>query len=404
MALTKIGDLVRLIANIRLDLVDILAMQTLNYETISNVIGTIYGESSGAVGAVTFGTTPLSAITIGECMLIGSKRVSGSSGRCEGIAIHYNPASPYQSGSTTVDISAYSAVGYPYLWFARTEMQADMANRRSYDSGAGREVTISPNTRWRQKVIFGATSTRDTPPDAEQDWYVFAQVTAWAGIVPTIETIDPYDVGIVPRTDPYATSYLGKLLRRTVGTSYAGYKMGLPYRLNMLAQKLTSVISNDWAFGEDQTLTTAGTVGLAGEADPGINQLSADMESVAIQPVMLAWGKVTTTATVTDFSEVTKRDVATDASSRSSAGVYLIGIRAPSGIVSVNVTIKSKDSPAIDVPAQAATVVTRVNNGTGAGDFIIVVWTYDKGNAGTDADPALADIDFYITVWGHLEA
>lgn len=395
MALTKIGDLVRLIANIRLDLVDILAMQTLNYETLSNVIGTLYGESSGAVGAVTFGTAPLSAITIGECMLIGSKRVSGSSGRCEGIAIHYNPASPYQSGSTTVDISAYSAVGYPYLWFARTEMQADMANRRSYDSGAGREVTISPNTRWRQKVIFGATSTRDTPPNTEQDWYVFAQVTAWAGIVPTIEPIDPYDVGIVPRTDPYATSYLGKLLRRTVGASYAGYKMGLPHRLNMLAQKLTSVISNDWGFGEDQTLTTAGTVGLAGEADPGINQLSADVEAlndaVLLRPQLLAWGFVGATGALTgdNFTGLSKLAVATTPDSHTiGTGVYAIKVTAES-ISSVIVSIRDSGGNFFTDPFKIA-------SGHNAGEtpnFTLAVWTVDESDLASDHG-------FYVQVWG----
>lgn len=212
-----IGDAVRFDDDERLDIPDAKRIQGFVYEAVADALGGIMGECAGVLTQPAFGST-VGAVTIGECMLAGFRRKAGSTRRVRGGVFHYDPASAYQAGSTTVNLSAYqSPEAFPYLWFCRREMEADQESRRRHVGGV--EASYNPNTTKRQRIGFGVTIDREVPPDETDDWFVFARVIAWSGSfpnkVPTIQPIHAFDKGLPIGTHASITNQLGLFLMYT---------------------------------------------------------------------------------------------------------------------------------------------------------------------------------------------
>lgn len=391
---SPIGDLVNFEDDERLDKPDALALQVLGYEALADALGGLLGECSGVVGWPTFGTTPTSAITIGECVLVGSRRRSGSTNRPRAVIHAYNPASTYQAGSTTVDVSAYDAADQlAYLWFARTEMLADIASRRRWSGGG--EATFNPNTTKRTRIIFGTSLDTATPPDEDNDWYVFAQIVSWAGSVPTIEPFHPLEPGNLAGSGSTDDSKIAKTLVDVGALTGPGVRLGFAEYVDVLRRAQLMQLDSDWTFDPDTgEVLTAGTVSILGNGadQQGNKQLAERLDVIEDQPVLMCVGKVLTSGAVSNFASLIRREAIVDADSRTSAGIWKVAVRSPGGIASVNVSVKNRDGGP-DPASDASTIRSYVISGTGAGNYWVVVWAWDNTNAPSD-------VDFYIQVWG----
>lgn len=390
---SPLGDLVNFEDDERLDKPDALALQVLGYEALADDLGGLLGECSGVIGWPTFGTTPTSAITIGECVLVGSRRRSGSTNRPRAVIHPYNPLSTYQSGSTTVDVSAYDAADQlAYIWFARTEMLADIASRRKF--AAGVESTFNPNTRKRTRIIFGTSLDTATPPDEDNDWYVFAQIVSWAGSVPTIEPFHPFEPGNLAGAGDTNDAKIAKTLVDSGALTDPGVRLGFPEYLDVLRRAQLMQLDSDWTFDPDTgEVLTAGTVSILGNGadQQGNKQLAERLDVLEDQPSLLLWGRVTIDAATPSFANLSRREVPVDADAHGATGVFSLGCKS-TGQPVVNVTPSRRSSG--DFTGTAPTHQVQILAGTGAGvNWVITVRLWDNTNAAVDSD-------FHITAFG----
>jgi hypothetical protein len=252
-----IGDAVRFDDDERLDIPDAKRLQRFVYEALADALGGIMGECAGVLTQPAFGSN-VGAVTIGECMLAGFRRKAGSTRRVRGGVFHYDPASPYQAGSTTVNLSAYqSPERFPYLWFCRREMEADQESRRRHVGGV--EASYTPNTTKRQRIGFGVTIDREVPPNETDDWFVFARVIAWSGSfpnkVPTIQPIHAFDKGLPLGTNANVANQLGMLLMYTGDADTS-----LARAIGLLANFVLRLTSNTHGFDAGSLEVSNGSI------------------------------------------------------------------------------------------------------------------------------------------------
>ena len=390
---SPIGDLVNFEDDERLDKPDALRFQTFGYEALADALGGLLGECSGVLGWPTFGTTPTSAITIGECVLVGSRRRSGSTNRPRAVVHAYNPLSTYQAGSTTVDVSAYDAADQlAFIWFARTEMLADIASRRRWSGGG--ENTFNPNTTKRTRIIFGTSLDTATPPDEDNDWYVFAQIVSWAGSVPTIMPFHPLEPGNLAGSGSTNDSKIAKTLVDVGALTTPGVRLGFAEYADVLRRAQLMQFDSDWTFDPDTgEVLTSGTVSILGNgaSQQGTKQLAERLDLLEDQPAMLLWGRVTTDAATASFANVSRREVPVDADARAGLGIFSLGCKS-TGQPVVNVSPSRRVSG--DFTGTAPTYQVQISAGTGAGvNWVITVRFWDNTNT-------LVDSDFHITAHG----
>lgn len=373
MAETPIGDLVLFEDDQRLDAVDARALQVLIYQCVADALGGLMGETSGVLGGVDFDTANPAAVGVGECVLAGFKRSTGSSARVEGVIIHYNPAGNYQSQVTLPTLAPYAAgEETPYVWFCRAETAADRATRKRYQ--AGQERSFTPLTRLRQNVRFGVTIDRTSPPDANNDWFVFGQVSDWVGGIPTITPISPFDIGIEPAAALQDGYFVGATVRKINqlpaedgpfihGPSVGPWANGLARIITYLGQALAQTNVGSVTFASDGSTTPSETGPFLVTQDGGsrgrqeldaalataeqdIEDLQAELGSGAIASLLrtatLMSGTMTSGGTFTRKGIRDGMDVITD---HPSTGVYDITFETSglitSALSTVQITVKS---------------------------------------------------------------
>ena len=397
MAVAPIGDTVRVEDDERLDIPDFNALQTLIYETLADVIGGLFGECSGVLGWPTFGTTPASAITVGECVFVGVRRRTGSSHRPRGGVFPYNPASTYQTGSTTLDLFPYSgAEENPYLWFARTEMVADVASRRRHTAGS--ENTFTPETRVRQRIIFGTSPDKTLAPDENNDWFVWGRVVDWNAGVPVIEPFHPFERGNLADSGSTNDSKIAYILATVASLTDPGVNLGVAEYIDVLRRAVLMALDSDWTFNNDTGgVATAGEVGLLSPVTGGTDfiggkQAKERIEALEASPKLVLWGRVIFTSGTPSFANITRLQTPADADTDVSKGVTQLGVKC-NGHPVVHVTPSSRSGG--DFTGTAPTLSVEVTTGTGANGWVITVKGWDNANANED-------VDFHIVVFGAL--
>lgn len=383
-----IGDLVRLEDDERLDIPDARRLQSFVYEALADAIGGTFGPCHGVLSEPAFGTA-VGAVTIGECVLVGIKAATGGTKRFRGGVFPYNPASSYQAGNTTVNLSAYqSPEAFPYLWFCRRELEADIETRVRHVGGV--ESTYAPNTTRRQYIGFGATTDFSTPPNETEDWFIFARVTGWSGVfpnkVPTIEPVHIFDKGKLLGLYGTASNYLGAYMMDQDGGVSIAQAMGL------LSHFILRLTSNTHTF-DPSTLEDLAATSATFEPDPavrGIMELHDDLEAVEDvvnnQPVMLAWGYIQADGALTgdNFTGMNKRQVAAAADAKTGTGEYSLKVKAAS-VAAVHITLRASASDPSSVNNPSCVV--------GGGNATIGFNTFNL--AGSAADRPV-----WVTVWG----
>lgn len=338
---TPIGDLVRLEDDERLDIPDARRLQSFVYEALADAIGGTFGPCYGVLSEPAFGAV-VGAVTIGECVLVGIKAATGGSKRFRGGVFPYNPASSYQAGNTTINLSAYqSPEAFPYLWFCRRELEADIETRVRHVGGV--ESTYAPKTTRRQYIGFGATTDFSTPPNETEDWFIFARVTGWSGVfpnkVPAIEPVHIFDKGKLLGLYGTASNYLGAYMMDQDGGTGIAQAMGL------LSHFILRLTSNTHTF-DPSTLEDLAATSATFEPDPavrGIMELHDDLEAaeavLAATPRMLVWGSVLAAGTLSgpNFAGLNKLQAAAFNDQLFDVGDYNIHVRATE-ITSVQVT------------------------------------------------------------------
>jgi len=398
-----IGDLVRLEDDERLDIPDARRLQSFTYEAVADALGALFGECSGVLSVPVFGET-VGAVTIGECMLAGFKRRPGSNTRVRGGLFHYNPASPYQAGNTTLNLSAYqSPEAFPYLWFCRRELEADVETRVRHIGGV--ESTYAPKTTRRQYIGFGATTDLNTPPNETEDWFVFARVVSWSGVnpnkVPTIQPISVFDRG--HRLGAVNAASLSDLIGRySLLTGFldssGGIETGIAKVIGLLANFILRLDSNTHDFNANTLVVQPGSTAKFVPSDSAVRgrkELHADLETVediiAATPRMLVWGSVPANGALTgpNFTGLNKLQAAGSNDSYVT-GAYTIKVKAASKPVCVQATTNENTVGGTALSRNPHAFVSATADPT---VWNVVIFTWDA--AGAEANNA-----FYVTVWG----
>lgn len=270
-----IGDLVRLESDERLDIPDAAALQTLVYQSLVDALGGLLGECSGVLGLPVYDTSSAPLIGIGEATFVGSRRLAGSTHRAAGLVVHYNPASPVQSGSTSINLAGYVGNTNTYLWWARQMADSDTATRRRWVSGA--EATFTPETRRRTRVIFGASTSATVAPDTTAEWFVFARCVSWLGSVPIIQSYSPWDIGSPGSGLGPPYPYIGQYINDVQGLLTSGVKSGVPALVSTLATRVLQLLDSAWDVSPNGVIVTPGTLsfGASVPANSGATQMNA---------------------------------------------------------------------------------------------------------------------------------
>lgn len=221
-------DYVRVEGDERLDIPDFMAASSLPGEAIWRLAGAIFGSADGVLTAA-----PLSwdlaasgaggsTVTLSKMLLYGGNPDSpgvdndSSSYLPSGFVLAYDPAGDVQvSMQNTVNFAAGQAAGKgTSVWWSRSEVAADLGNRRKYNGPSSKEMNEALLTRYRQAVTFatvvGDVQFESPPAIPGRTWHrLFHVAFAIDGGEPTVFWASPMDYWLSPAgADGYSIARL----------------------------------------------------------------------------------------------------------------------------------------------------------------------------------------------------
>lgn len=173
----------------RLDRNDFEGMQSLVYEAMRLGFGGITA-AGGVLGGMAIDASAPAATTIAEGTILTAETVGSPPILWNSRVTHHAPLETWQSGLSTVNLAGIDPA-LPWIWARRSLVDHDTATRREWDSLLGDEVSITPETRRRARVVFGVGTA---VPDGNPGWTKIAKIVSWAGGIPTIERIHAFDL------------------------------------------------------------------------------------------------------------------------------------------------------------------------------------------------------------------
>lgn len=307
---------------LRLDVGDTDALRLLAVEGRAEALASLLGggtasrEVSGCLTLPTIDTSTLGAVTVSAFTMFVS-RYDGA-GRYSAQHLVYDEGNPWQSPKT-LDLSPYETTGTPWLWAQRTEVLADEDDRFFWEEGGPDDgASETHKTRIREGCEF---AVGDTAPG--DDWFRWARVRGWAGSVPQITILSPFDLG-----DTGLVAGPPAAVRSLFGVGWPIVSVA-----TIIQRLLTEV-----ARTKSQDYATDGTDWLA--VQPGVKQV--DTRLAVLEPFT---GVVLAAAVITGASETIASGALNVASvSRSSAGNYEVTLSLPSGSVPVTAVVQVLDA------------------------------------------------------------